>query len=169
MITYRGGSLLSTVVGCARARDCRENDSAHAEPVVETGAVVLETARPVAAVRNVAAPRPIVDLSEILANRFVREWSAQSLNCDTLRGNMTLVGPRPWLEREAEMLAREFGEGCAVRPGVTGLWQVSGRSTVGTLDVLRLDVYYVRHQTLRGDVGVLARTVPAVLRGDGAR
>ena len=56
-----------------------------------------------------------------------------------------------------------------VKPGVTGLWQVSGRSTMGTLDMLRLDVDYVRRQTLRGDVAILARTVPVVLRGDGAR
>ena len=81
---------------------------------------------------------------------------------------MTLVGPRPCLEWEAEMFPSEFDERFAVRPGMTGLWQVSGRSTMGTLDMLRLDVHYVRHQTLRGDVAILARTVPAVLRGDGA-
>ena len=88
---------------------------------------------------------------------------------NVLRGDMTLVGPRPCLEWEAEMFPSEFDERFAVRPGLTGLWQVSGRSTMGTLDMLRLDVHYVRHQTLRGDVAILARTVPAVLRGDGAR
>ena len=78
---------------------------------------------------------------------------------------MTLVGPRPCLEWEAEMFPSEFDERFAVRPGMTGLWQVSGRSTMGTLDMLRLDVHYVRHQTLRGDVAILARTVPRCCAG----
>lgn len=84
-------------------------------------------------------------------------------------GDMTLVGPRPCLEWEAEMFPSEFNDRFAVRPGLTGLWQVSGRSTMGTLDMLRLDVEYVRRRSLRGDVAILARTVPALLRGDGAR
>jgi lipopolysaccharide/colanic/teichoic acid biosynthesis glycosyltransferase len=88
---------------------------------------------------------------------------------NVLRGEMTLVGPRPCLEWEAEIFPSEFDERFAVRPGVTGLWQVSGRSTMGTLDMLRLDVHYVRHRTLHGDVAILARTIPAVWRGDGAR
>ena len=102
---------------------------------------------------------------------FLRRTSLDELPqlINVLRGDMTLVGPRPCLEWEAEMFPSEFDERFAVRPGLTGLWQVSGRSTMGTLDMLRLDVYYVRHQTLRGDVAILARTVPVLLRGDGAR
>ena len=102
---------------------------------------------------------------------FLRRTSLDELPqlINILRGDMTLVGPRPCLKWEAEMFPSEFDERFAVRPGMTGLWQVSGRSTMGTLDMLRLDVHYVRHQTLRGDVAILARTVPAVLRGDGAR
>jgi lipopolysaccharide/colanic/teichoic acid biosynthesis glycosyltransferase len=92
---------------------------------------------------------------------------AQLIN--VLRGDMTLVGPRPCLEWEADMFPSEFDERFDVRPGMTGLWQVSGRSTMGTLDMLRLDVQYARHQKLRGDIAILARTVPALLRGDGAR
>jgi lipopolysaccharide/colanic/teichoic acid biosynthesis glycosyltransferase len=102
---------------------------------------------------------------------FLRRTSVDELPqlINILRGDMTLVGPRPCLEWEAEMFPIEFHERFAVRPGVTGLWQVSGRSTMGTLDMLRLDVHYVRHRTLRGDVEILARTLPAVMRGDGAR
>jgi lipopolysaccharide/colanic/teichoic acid biosynthesis glycosyltransferase len=102
---------------------------------------------------------------------FLRRTSLDELPqlINVVRGDMTLVGPRPCLEYEAEMFPSEFDERFAVPPGVTGLWQVSGRSTIGTLDMLRLDVHYVRHQTLRGDIAILARTVPAVLRGDGAR
>jgi lipopolysaccharide/colanic/teichoic acid biosynthesis glycosyltransferase len=102
---------------------------------------------------------------------FLRRGSLDELPqlINVLRGDMALVGPRPCLEWEAEMFPREFDEWFAVRPGLTGLWQVSGRSTMGTRDMLRLDVCYVRHQTLRGDIAILARTVPVVLRGDGAR
>lgn len=102
---------------------------------------------------------------------FLRRTSLDELPqlVNVLRGEMTLVGPRPCLEWEAEMFPSEFGERFAVRPGVTGLWQVSGRSTVSTLDMLRLDVRYVRERTLSGDFVILMRTVPAVLRGDGAR
>ena len=102
---------------------------------------------------------------------FLRRTSLDELPqlINVLRGEMTLVGPRPCLEWEAEMFPGEFDERFAVRPGLTGLWQVSGRSTLGTLDMLELDVDYARHQTLRGDVAILARTVPALLHGDGAR
>jgi lipopolysaccharide/colanic/teichoic acid biosynthesis glycosyltransferase len=102
---------------------------------------------------------------------FLRRTSLDELPqlINVLRGDMSLVGPRPCLEWEAEMFPSEFNERFAVRPGMTGLWQVSGRSTMGTLEMLRLDLNYVRHQTLRGDLAILARTVPVVVRGDGAR
>jgi len=67
------------------------------------------------------------------------------------------------------MFPPEFAERFAVRPGLTGLWQVSGRSTVGTLEMLRLDVEYVRGRRLRWDLAILLATVPALLRRDGAR
>ena len=102
---------------------------------------------------------------------FLRRTSLDELPqlINVLRGDMTMVGPRPCLEWEAEMFPSEFGERFDVRPGLTGLWQVSGRSTVGTLDMLRLDMRYVRERTLCGDIAILARTVPALLRRDGAR
>jgi lipopolysaccharide/colanic/teichoic acid biosynthesis glycosyltransferase len=102
---------------------------------------------------------------------FLRRSSLDELPqlINVLRGDMALVGPRPCLAWEAAMFPTEFDERFAVRPGLTGLWQVSGRSTMGTLDMLRLDVCYARDHTLRGDLAILARTVPAVLRGDGAR
>lgn len=85
------------------------------------------------------------------------------------RGEMSLVGPRPCLPWEAEMFPAEYAERFAVRPGLTGLWQVSGRSTMGTLDMLELDREYARQWGVRGDLAILARTVPSLLRGGGAR
>jgi len=102
---------------------------------------------------------------------FLRRSSLDELPqlFNVLRGDMTLVGPRPCLGWEAQVFPSEFDERFSVRPGLTGLWQVSGRSTVGTLDMLRLDVLYVRRRTLLGDVAILMRTIPVLLRGDGAR
>jgi lipopolysaccharide/colanic/teichoic acid biosynthesis glycosyltransferase len=88
---------------------------------------------------------------------------------NVVRGEMSLVGPRPCLSWEAEMFPPQFRSRFAVRPGLTGLWQVSGRSTLGTLEMLQLDVRYVRTRTLLLDLIILLRTVPVVLRQDGAR
>jgi lipopolysaccharide/colanic/teichoic acid biosynthesis glycosyltransferase len=84
-------------------------------------------------------------------------------------GHMSLVGPRPCLEWEARMFPAEFRPRFSVRPGLTGLWQVSGRSTVSTLEMLHLDLTYVRTRNLVGDLSLLLRTVPALLKDSGAR
>jgi len=88
---------------------------------------------------------------------------------NVLRGQMSLVGPRPCLDWEAEMFPPRFAERFDVPPGLTGLWQVSGRSTMGTLEMLELDLAYVRGWSFWSDLGILLRTVPALLRGQGAR
>jgi lipopolysaccharide/colanic/teichoic acid biosynthesis glycosyltransferase len=102
---------------------------------------------------------------------FLRKTSLDELPqlLNVLKGDMTLVGPRPCLDWEAEMFPAEFRQRFSVVPGVTGLWQVSGRSTMGTLEMLQLDVAYVRQQSFWTDMGILARTIPSLLRGDGAR
>lgn len=102
---------------------------------------------------------------------FLRRTSLDELPqlINIVRGEMALVGPRPCLTWEAEMFPAEYASRFSVRPGLTGLWQVSGRSTLGTLDMLRLDVRYVQTRSLRTDIGILLRTVPALLRRDGAR
>jgi lipopolysaccharide/colanic/teichoic acid biosynthesis glycosyltransferase len=103
--------------------------------------------------------------------RFLRRTSLDELPqlINVLRGEMTLVGPRPCLAWEAEMFPAEYATRFDVPPGLTGLWQVSGRSTMGTLEMLRLDVHYVQHRTLRTDMEILLRTVPALLGRGGAR
>ncbi|HXT43383.1 MAG TPA: sugar transferase [Pseudonocardiaceae bacterium] len=102
---------------------------------------------------------------------FLRRTSLDELPqlINVLRGQMSLVGPRPCLDWEAEMFPPRFAERFDVPPGLTGLWQVSGRSTMGTLEMLELDLAYVRGWSFWSDLGILLRTVPALLRGHGAR
>ena len=87
---------------------------------------------------------------------------------NVLRGEMSLVGPRPVLAWEAEMFGERYQRRFAVRPGLTGLWQVSGRSRLPMGTALELDVEYVARRSFAYDLVILFRTVPAVLRG-GAR
>ncbi len=85
------------------------------------------------------------------------------------RGEMSLVGPRPSLGWEAEMFPPEYRTRTAVPPGITGLWQVRGRSRLTTLDMLQLDREYVDNWSFWTDVRILVETVPTLVRGDGAR
>jgi len=97
---------------------------------------------------------------------FLRKTSLDELPqlINVLFGDMSLVGPRPCLEWEARMFPTEFQPRFSVRPGITGLWQVSGRSTVSTLEMLHLDLTYVRTRNLVGDLSILVRTVPSMLK-----
>jgi lipopolysaccharide/colanic/teichoic acid biosynthesis glycosyltransferase len=87
---------------------------------------------------------------------------------NVLRGDMSLVGPRPALPYEVRQFPVWAAPRFAVRPGLTGLWQVSGRNRLAMTDGLLLDVEYVERHTLLLDLGILLRTAPAVLAG-GAR
>jgi lipopolysaccharide/colanic/teichoic acid biosynthesis glycosyltransferase len=83
---------------------------------------------------------------------------------NVVRGQMSLVGPRPVLAWEAELFTPDARARFQTRPGLTGLWQVSGRNTLTMHQALALDVEYVRRQSLWLDLTILARTVPAQLR-----
>jgi lipopolysaccharide/colanic/teichoic acid biosynthesis glycosyltransferase len=83
---------------------------------------------------------------------------------NVVRGEMSLVGPRPVLAWEAELFSPETRARFRTRPGLTGLWQVSGRNKLTMNQALALDVEYVRRQSLWLDLTILARTVPAQLR-----
>lgn len=85
---------------------------------------------------------------------------------NVLQGTMSCVGPRPVVQIELERYGAEAAEYVKARPGLTGLWQVSGRSTLDYADRVALDVRYVRTWTLWVDVAILMRTVSAVLRTD---
>jgi lipopolysaccharide/colanic/teichoic acid biosynthesis glycosyltransferase len=88
---------------------------------------------------------------------------------NVLRGEMSLIGPRPALPWEVELYQEHHRLRFSVRPGMTGLWQVRGRNLVSMEQALDLDVTYVHHRTLRLNLWILLMTLPTILRGDGAR
>jgi exopolysaccharide biosynthesis polyprenyl glycosylphosphotransferase len=83
-------------------------------------------------------------------------------------GSMSLVGPRPPLPREVEAYEQDVRRRLLVKPGLTGLWQVSGRSNLSWQDSVRLDLYYVENWSLAGDLVIILRTVRAVFHSTGA-
>lgn len=83
-------------------------------------------------------------------------------------GAMSLVGPRPPLNSEVEQYADTVHRRFLVKPGITGLWQVSGRSDLDWDETVRLDLFYVENWTLTGDLAILLKTVRAVLKSEGA-
>jgi exopolysaccharide biosynthesis polyprenyl glycosylphosphotransferase len=101
-----------------------------------------------------------------LLRRFSLDEVPQLLN--VLRGQMSLVGPRPLPLRDYEQLEDWHRKRYNVLPGVTGLWQISGRSNLGFDDLVRLDFYYLENWSVWMDVAILAKTIPAVLAGRGA-
>lgn len=83
---------------------------------------------------------------------------------NVVRGEMSLVGPRPVIVPEAERYGDALGEVLSVRPGLTGAWQVSGRNAIAYPERVDLDLTYVRTRSLSGDLSILARTLGVVLR-----
>ena len=102
--------------------------------------------------------------------RFLRSQSLDELPqlINVLRRDMSLVGPRPIVEQEVTHYADAISHYYAVRPGITGLWQVSGRSDVSYARRVQLDSFYATNWTLRLDAAIIGRTFPAVLRRKGA-
>ena len=87
---------------------------------------------------------------------------------NVLRGEMSLVGPRPIVAAEVPRYRRYINHYCSVTPGITGLWQVSGRNDVSYRRRVALDVTYARSKSLLFDLKILAATVPAVLLRKGS-
>jgi lipopolysaccharide/colanic/teichoic acid biosynthesis glycosyltransferase len=102
--------------------------------------------------------------------RFLRRYSLDELPqlFNVLGGSMSLVGPRPPLPAEVETYGRAAQRKLLVRPGVTGLWQVSGRSDLSWEQSVRLDLRYVENWNLALDANILWRTVGAVVNSRGA-
>jgi exopolysaccharide biosynthesis polyprenyl glycosylphosphotransferase len=102
--------------------------------------------------------------------RFLRRWSVDELPqlLNVLRGDMALVGPRPPLPREVAAYTDRVHRRLLVKPGMTGLWQVSGRSDLSWDETVRLDLYYVENWSLSLDLQILWRTMAAVVSSAGA-
>ncbi|WP_420176054.1 sugar transferase [Luteococcus sp. OSA5] len=101
---------------------------------------------------------------------FIRRYSIDELPqlWNVVRGDMSLIGPRPALPKEVALYAPHVNRRLEVRPGMTGLWQVSGRSNLSWDDTVRLDLYYVDNWSMTQDLTILAMTVKAVFASDGA-
>ncbi|MGY6627963.1 MAG: sugar transferase [Oceanicaulis sp.] len=102
--------------------------------------------------------------------RFLRKSSLDELPqlFNIIRGDMSVVGPRPIVADEVARYGGLFDAYASVRPGVTGLWQVSGRNDVSYDARVRLDAHYAVHWTVLGDIWIILKTVPAVVLGRSA-
>jgi exopolysaccharide biosynthesis polyprenyl glycosylphosphotransferase len=102
--------------------------------------------------------------------RWLRRYSMDELPqlLNVLRGQMSLVGPRPPLPSEVAHYSEDTRRRLRVRPGMTGLWQVSGRSDLSWAEAVRLDLYYVDNWSMLQDLSILGKTFGAVVRSRGA-
>lgn len=102
--------------------------------------------------------------------RFIRKYSIDELPqlFNVLIGNMSLVGPRPPLPYEVERYGDWEWRRLEVLPGITGLWQVSGRSDLSFQQWMNLDIYYIENWSIAFDIKILLKTLPVVLKGEGA-
>lgn len=103
--------------------------------------------------------------------KFIRKTSIDELPqlVNVLLGDMSLVGPRPPLLAEREAYGRHLAAIMSVRPGITGYWQVHGRSDIAFQDRIKLNEYYIAHQSIRLDLKILLDTVKVVVTKEGAK
>lgn len=102
--------------------------------------------------------------------KFIRKHSIDELPqlINVLTGEMSLVGPRPPLPKEVEKYTNHDKQRLTVKPGCTGLWQISGRNDVGFEEMVRLDLDYINHRTVSYDIYILVKTVGIFLIPNGA-
>jgi lipopolysaccharide/colanic/teichoic acid biosynthesis glycosyltransferase len=110
------------------------------------------------------------DVRVTAIGRFLRRTSLDELPqlWNVVRGDMSLVGPRPVVEQELERYGHDVRYYLMAKPGITGLWQVSGRNDVDYAKRVSLDVSYVQRWSLSQDVAILLKTVGVVMRREGA-
>jgi lipopolysaccharide/colanic/teichoic acid biosynthesis glycosyltransferase len=110
-----------------------------------------------------------VDSRITRVGRFLRNWSLDELPqlINVLRGEMALVGPRPVIPYEVERYPERYLPRFAVKPGLTGLWQVSGRNERSYEEMVRFDIEYAQSASLLLDLRILAKTLPVVLTRQG--
>ena len=101
--------------------------------------------------------------------KWLRRFSLDELPqlFNVLKGNMSLIGPRPAMPYELELYQEWHRHRLDAPPGITGLWQVSGRNRLSFEEMVQLDIEYIEEWSLMGDMGILLRTLPAMLQGSG--
>jgi len=134
----------------------------NAEELKEKLAALNEQTGPVFKMKNDPRITPI--------GRFIRKYSIDELPqlLNVLRGEMSVVGPRPPLPKEVEKYAAWQRRRLSVRPGLTCIWQVSGRNQISFEEWMYLDMQYIDNWTLMTDLSLILRTVPVVVTGRGA-
>lgn len=134
----------------------------NADQLLGQVALLNESSGPLFKIRN--DPR----LTKV--GRFIRRYSFDELPqlINVLHGDMSLIGPRPNLPSEVERYEDWMFKRLSVSPGLTGLWQVSGRSDLTFEEMVLLDIYYVENWTMGLDLNILLRSVPAVIQARGA-
>jgi exopolysaccharide biosynthesis polyprenyl glycosylphosphotransferase len=145
---------------CLKFRSMRED--ADSSAVVQKILAQNEASGPIFKIKN--------DPRMTRVGRFLRRWSLDEIPqfWNVIRGDMSLVGPRPPLPREVAQYEPWQLRRLEAAPGLTGLWQVSGRSELSFDEMVMLDLYYVENWSLGLDLRILVRTIPAVCRGGGA-
>jgi len=148
-------------------RTMREaSDAAHREYAgrcISQGRVFGNRNRPGGALYKIANDPRITRLGAFLRRLSIDELP-QLIN--VLRGDMSLIGPRPAIPYEVQMYQDWHRRRLDAMPGLTGLWQVSGRNRLSFDEMVRLDIDYIEHWSLARDLAILARTPRAVIEGD---
>jgi lipopolysaccharide/colanic/teichoic acid biosynthesis glycosyltransferase len=131
----------------------------------------IEALQPHALLMRLRVHKDLPDPRITPMGSFLRRWSLDELPqlLNVVRGDMSLIGPRPIVEAELPLYGHLEPFYLAATPGLSGLWQVSGRSNLSFAARAGLDASYVRYWSLRNDFWIMARTIPAVLGRVGAR
>ena len=105
-----------------------------------------------------------------MIGKFLRKFSLDELPqlINVIAGQMSLIGPRPCLPYEYDIYQDWYKKRAAIRPGITGLWQVTGRSEVAFEEMILLDLYYVYNRNIWMDLNILIETIFVVLKKKGA-
>jgi exopolysaccharide production protein ExoY len=149
--------------GCLKFRTmCRDADARLAD---------LLATDPIALAEWQANRKLTADPRLHVLGEFLRKTSLDELPqlWNVIRGDMSVVGPRPVVREEGAYYGWHFDDYMAVRPGITGLWQVSGRSDTTYDERVALDVTYVRSRSFLGDIAIVLKTVRVILGREGAR
>lgn len=102
--------------------------------------------------------------------KFIRKTSIDELPqlLNVLKGDMSLVGPRPPLEREVKEYQAYDKQRLLIKPGCTGVWQISGRNNVGFNEMIEMDINYIKNMTIREDFKIILKTIRVMIKPNGA-